>query len=221
MLFGTFVESLIEPPVTEIIDSSIKRLQSVGAFDGAQELTPLGRHLATLPVDVKIGKLMLYGAMFACVDSALTMAACLNYKNPFVSPFDKRREADAKKKEFSDAHSDQLTVLRAYKVRFYVSLIHNIVFVVFFLKKWRVAHSKSYLAGQNFANENYLSAKTLLKLADIKHQLLELLVAIDFIPVNLKNVRRKSGDDEVLSLTGSEVSLKFHDCGYFKRAFLS
>ena len=34
-----------------------------------------------------------------------------------VSPFDRRDEADAKKREFSTANSDHLTVLRAYKVR--------------------------------------------------------------------------------------------------------
>lgn len=69
------------------------------------------------------------------------------------------------------------------------------------------AYKKSSSAGQNFANENYLSHKTLLTLADIKHQFLELLVSIDFVPINLKG-KRKSGDDQVLALTGADVSFK-------------
>lgn len=50
------------------------------------------------------------------MDSVLTIAACLSYKSPFVSPFSKRKEADAKKKEFAVSNSDHLTVLSAYKV---------------------------------------------------------------------------------------------------------
>lgn len=50
------------------------------------------------------------------MDSVLTIAACLSYKTPFVSPFSKLKEASAKKKQFSCSNSDQLTVLNAYKV---------------------------------------------------------------------------------------------------------
>ncbi|GJQ77496.1 hypothetical protein Trydic_g20887 [Trypoxylus dichotomus] len=178
--------SVLETPTSESISAAIRRLQYVGALDKCNSLTPLGHHLATLPVDVKIGKLMLYGAIFGCVDSALTIAACLSHKSPFTSPFGKKEKVDAKKKEFSHGYSDQITTLNAYK-------------------KWLAAHRKSYFAGQNFANENYLSHKTLLTLADIKHQYLELLVSIDFVPVNLK-AKRKPGDDQVLSLTGTNFN---------------
>lgn len=106
----------MEPPVKENIDSAIKRLQDVGAFDKENSLTPLGQHLAALPVDVRIGKLMLYGAIFSCVDAALTMAAALSNKSPFVTPFGKKEQATAKKKEFAIGHSDHLTVLVAYRV---------------------------------------------------------------------------------------------------------
>lgn len=54
----------MEPPSEESILSAIKRLQDVGAFDSKDNLTPLGHHLAALPVDVRIGKLMLFGAIF-------------------------------------------------------------------------------------------------------------------------------------------------------------
>lgn len=65
---------------------------------------------------------------------------------------------------------------------------------------------KSRLAGHNFANENYLSIKTLQTLADIKHQLLELLVSIGFVPVNVGR-KRRTGEDCVLTITGDEVSV--------------
>lgn len=117
-MFVSILGSFIEPPTVENMLSAIKRLESVGALDKDDNLTPLGHHLAALPVDVRIGKLMLYGAIFGCVDAALTMAACLSYKNPFVSPFGKRDEANKKKFSFSAGFSDQITVLMAYKVRY-------------------------------------------------------------------------------------------------------
>lgn len=58
----------MEPPSVESVSSAIKRLQDVGAFDNDDNLTALGEILATLPVDVRIGKLMLFGAIFQVID---------------------------------------------------------------------------------------------------------------------------------------------------------
>lgn len=85
-----FTGKTIEPPLKSNIDGALTRLQDVGALDKAFALTALGKHLAALPVDVRIGKLMLFGAIFCCVDSALTMAAFLSHKSPFVAPFGKK-----------------------------------------------------------------------------------------------------------------------------------
>jgi hypothetical protein len=59
---------------------------------------------------------MLFGAIFCCLDSVLTIAACLSYKSPFVVPFGKKEQADVRKRDFSTGNSDHLTVLTAYKV---------------------------------------------------------------------------------------------------------
>jgi len=59
---------------------------------------------------------MLFGAIFGCLDSVLTIAACLSYKSPFVAPFQKKEQADLRKREFSTGNSDHLTILNAYKV---------------------------------------------------------------------------------------------------------
>lgn len=59
-----FSGNILEPPSEESINSAIKSLQDVGAFDGEQNLTPLGHILSSFPVDVRIGKLMVLGAIF-------------------------------------------------------------------------------------------------------------------------------------------------------------
>lgn len=57
--------------------------------DNKPVLTALGFHLATLPVEPRVGKMMLYGAIFGCVEPAITIAAAMSCRNPFVAPFDK------------------------------------------------------------------------------------------------------------------------------------
>lgn len=182
------LERTLEPPSIESIDSALKRLRDIGALDEDNDLTPLGKHLAALPVDVRIGKLMLYGAIFCCLDSALTMAACLSYKSPFVAPFALKEAADKKKREFAAAHSDQLTVLRAYK-------------------EWLKHCDKSRRAGQVFAQENFLSYKTLLTLADMKKQFLELLASIGFVPGDVRGVKRGYEIDKVTNVTGPQINV--------------
>lgn len=134
---------LVEPPATESLNAAKQRLRDLGALTAEEKLTPLGYHLACLPVDVRIGKLMLFGAIFRCLDPALTIAASLAFKSPFVrkasrksrpsrppvcpnypvpplfpqvSPWDKREEANEKKLAFAVANSDHLALLQAYKV---------------------------------------------------------------------------------------------------------
>lgn len=75
---------LIEPPAMGSLDAAKQRLQDLGALTADERLTPLGYHLACLPVDVRIGKLMLFGAIFRCLDPALTIAGSLAFKSPFV-----------------------------------------------------------------------------------------------------------------------------------------
>jgi HrpA-like RNA helicase len=47
----------------ESIASAIKTLRQIGALDEKENLTSLGQHLAALPVDVRVGKMLLYGAV--------------------------------------------------------------------------------------------------------------------------------------------------------------
>lgn len=46
--------------------------------------------MAQLPVDARVGKLLLLGASLECLAPVLTMAACLSYKSPFAAPPDQQ-----------------------------------------------------------------------------------------------------------------------------------
>ena len=142
-------------------------------------LTALGFHLATLPVDPRVGKMMIYGALFNCVDPALTIAAAMSARNPFMSPFDKRDEADARRKEFSTENSDHLTTLKAFN-------------------DWRdLRKKKGDRSSQSFLRDNFLSRLTLFQMEDLRRQFTDLLIDIGFLPkkfrCDIKRVGRSGG----------------------------
>ncbi|KAM6433419.1 putative ATP-dependent RNA helicase DHX57 [Rhynochetos jubatus] len=181
---------LIEPPRTESLRASKLRLQDLGALTPDEKLTPLGYHLASLPVDVRIGKLMLFGTIFRCLDPALTIAASLAFKSPFVSPWDKREEANKKKLEFAVGNSDYLALLQAYK-------------------GWRLSIKEGCQASYNYCRENFLSGRVLQEIASLKRQFTELLSDIGFVKEGLraKDIEKWSqGGDGVLDATGEEAN---------------
>ena len=107
----------MECPQKNNINSTLIRLQDVGALDAQQKLTLLGLNLAKLPVDIRVGKLILLGVIFSCLDSALTIAAFLSHnKNLFLSGQKIRDKVKEKKEKFGVIDSDQLTLLKMYKV---------------------------------------------------------------------------------------------------------
>mmetsp|Transcript_14939 Transcript_14939/g.48465 ORF Transcript_14939/g.48465 Transcript_14939/m.48465 type:complete len:651 (-) Transcript_14939:268-2220(-) len=151
-------EQLLEPPSRPAVLQALRMLVELDALEldgstlGAGErLTPLGQHLATLPTDVRIGKFLLLGAIFGVADEALTIAAILSGRSPFLSPFDKREAADAAKRGFAVGQSDHLTILNAYN------------------------HFDGRSGGERFAfaREHFLSIRSLQTIAQLKRQLLE------------------------------------------------
>ncbi|XP_027773875.1 DExH-box ATP-dependent RNA helicase DExH7, chloroplastic isoform X2 [Solanum pennellii] len=123
-----FLSMALEPPKDEAIMSAISLLYEVGAVEGNEELTPLGYHLARLPVDVLVGKMLLYGGVFGCLSPILSISAFLSYKSPFVYPKDERQNVErAKLALLSDKlgcetdsdsgnwQSDHLLMMVAYK----------------------------------------------------------------------------------------------------------
>jgi len=178
------------------VANAVSRLQEVAALDSTQELTPLGWHLAGLPIDVRIGKVLLFGAIFKCLDSALTIAACLSYRTPFASPFGKREEAMKKKMSFAVWNSDVLSALRAFT-------------------GWSQAAKKGGKAGFVYAKDNFLSVKTLETIVTMKHQFAEHLANIGFLPdgVTFRRLDRGGGNktEAVVNLTGPEINANNQD----------
>ncbi|ODQ50805.1 P-loop containing nucleoside triphosphate hydrolase protein, partial [Saitoella complicata NRRL Y-17804] len=162
------LSKVIEPPSDEAVKNAILTLRTLQALSREEDLTPLGFHLGRLPVDVRIGKLIVMACIFGCLDPCLTIAAAMSIKSPFVAPIDKRAEADMKKRAFATGMSDHLTVLAAYN-------------------RWLAVRAEGFQAERAFLFDNFLSGRTLSQISDIKRQLAELLCDIGFLKGNVRS----------------------------------
>ncbi|BDA50474.1 3'-5' RNA helicase YTHDC2 [Coccomyxa sp. Obi] len=115
-----FLDKAVEPPPAVSVANAVRLLQDIGALEAPGErLTVLGRHLAALPLPPRIGKMLLYGVLFGCLDPILTISCCMAYRDPWVLPIEAnaRRAATAAKQALSDGAggcSDHLALVRAY-----------------------------------------------------------------------------------------------------------
>jgi HrpA-like RNA helicase len=85
----------MDPPSASAVQSALDTLVAISALSADHPdlpLTPLGAHLARLPVDPHLGKMLIYASVFGCLDPVLTIAACLSYKSPFSSSIDRRSQ---------------------------------------------------------------------------------------------------------------------------------
>jgi HrpA-like RNA helicase len=129
-------------------------------------LTPLGRCLANLPLDVHLGKMLVMATLLDCLEPALTIAAALSYQLPFVAPFDQREAADKARIAFDGGSaSDLIAVARAFA-------------------QWRAlrAHKtgEARRLESDFCRRHYLSATRLHAIDKARHDLRRTLSNIGF-----------------------------------------
>lgn len=112
----------IEPPSEESIDHSLVYLVEQNALNEREELTPMGRMLAELPVDIQIGKMLIMASIFHIVEPIVAMAAALSVQSPFVSNLKCDYETMQTRKQCINEHGDPLTLLNVYNEWIQVNL---------------------------------------------------------------------------------------------------
>ncbi|KAH0173909.1 ATP-dependent RNA helicase A, partial [Aureobasidium melanogenum] len=152
----------LDPPSLKNIRRAIDALIDVGALTSSEELTPLGNQLAKLPLDAQLGKLILLSSVFGCLDFALSVAATLSSKSPFVAPMGAKKQADTVRLGFKRGNSDLLTAYNAYCA-------------------WRKACTTPGISEQQFCRKNFLSPINLGNIEDLKSQLLASLSDAGFV----------------------------------------
>ena len=104
----------VDPPHPEAIRDGLKTLFEIGAVNERRELTPLGKRLAKMPVDPRIGKMIFAGEENQCLAEILVIAAALEIQDPRVRPVEKQKAADAQHEKFRHETSDFLSLLKLW-----------------------------------------------------------------------------------------------------------
>ena len=105
----------LDPPTPRAIADGYQLLQELGAVDAARELTPLGRELAKLPLDPRVGRIVLAARDEGCLAEALVIASALSVPDPRERPLDRAQAADQAHLAFRDARSDFLSLLALWE----------------------------------------------------------------------------------------------------------
>ena len=105
----------VEPPGPRAIADGYQLLQELGAVDAERRLTPLGRELARLPVDPRVGRMVLAAREHGCVAEVLVIASALSVPDPRERPLAKQQAADQAHLLFRDERSDFLSLIALWE----------------------------------------------------------------------------------------------------------
>ena len=131
----------LDPPDTRLVNDGVRLLQELKAMDDERRVTSLGQQIAGIPVDPRLGRMLLAASRHHCLAEMLIVAAFLEGQDPRERPSDAEQQAREKHALFADARSDFITVLniwRAYDEQS-AALSRNQ------LRKWCREHFLSFL----------------------------------------------------------------------------
>jgi len=165
----------LDPPDRRFINDGYRLLRELGAVDEARGVTGLGRRLARLPVDPRLGRMLLAAGELGCLKELLVIAAGLSIRDPRERPADAAAQADERHAAFRHPRSDFMSLLKLWE-------------------QWQERRKHdSGSAQRRWCRENFLSFLRLREWQDLHRQLLGLLnemglrpneVAADYAPVH-------------------------------------
>jgi ATP-dependent RNA helicase DHX57 len=182
-----------QPPTEDAVRSALNVLSEIGAVSilkpadetsrvpSTEELTPLGQHLAKLPVDARLGKMLIFGALFRCIDTVLTVAASLSASQSiFSSSLYENQEARAARLGFADPQSDFLSLVNVWDA----------------YKKCSGPNEE-----RKFCKAKFLNLRALREIGDARSHYLDLLAGLGFLEKKHLGYdqRKREYDERVVS----------------------
>jgi ATP-dependent helicase HrpA len=109
----------VQPPEDRNIKDGLSLLEELGAVDLSvndprKKLTGLGIQLAKLPVDPRLGRMILAAKQFGCVHEVMVISAALSIQDPRERPLDKQQASDEKHRRFFDKNSDYMAFVNLW-----------------------------------------------------------------------------------------------------------
>ena len=153
----------LERPSGRAIADGYQLLQELGAVDEANELTPLGQELARLPLDPRVGRMILEARKREALDEVLIIASALSVQDVRDRPMDAQPQADQAHVKFDDEKSEFSGYLKLWK---WIGAARG--------DKAEVsgAHKLSNRQFEQLLRQNFISVRRLREWKDIYSQLL-------------------------------------------------
>ncbi|WP_348067303.1 ATP-dependent RNA helicase HrpA [Polaromonas sp.] len=151
--------AFIEPPQGRAIADGYQLLAELGAVDDDNELTPVGRNLARLPLDPRVGRMILEARDRQALDEVLVIASALSVQDVRDRPMDKQAQADQQHAKFDDEKSEFSGYLKLWKWLGDVRGGHDAV------------HKLTNRQYENLLRENYINIRRVREWRDIHSQL--------------------------------------------------
>uniref|UniRef100_H2LL52 RNA helicase n=1 Tax=Oryzias latipes TaxID=8090 RepID=H2LL52_ORYLA len=179
-----FLSRALDPPQPQSVSNAVNLLRKIGAcHPNDHTLTPLGHHLASLPVNVKIGKMLIYGAILGCLEPIATIAAAMTEKSPFSTPMNRKEEANLAKAALAVANSDHLTIYNAYL-------------------GWKTVQTEGLKAEMSYCRKHFLNRTALITMEDVKHDLTKMMEQVGFWSSRPSRVKQQAA-----SLSKQQISV--------------
>ncbi len=105
----------VEPPDSRQINDGYKLLEELRAVDERRQVTDLGRQLSRLPLDPRLGRMVLAARDYGCISEALIVVSALSVQDPRERPLDAQQAADEKHARFRDDRSDFVSFLKLWE----------------------------------------------------------------------------------------------------------
>ncbi|KAJ6358173.1 hypothetical protein OIU78_005914 [Salix suchowensis] len=140
---GEFLSAALQPPESLAVQNAIGFLKMIGALDEKENLTNLGKYLTMLPVDPKLGKMLIMGAIFHCFDPCVNNSVRAQCQGSFPSATRQKGIFSAKD------YSDHMALVRAYE-------------------GWKEAEREG--SAYEYCWRNFLSAQTLQAIHSLRKQ---------------------------------------------------
>lgn len=104
----------LDPPDARLIKDGYRQLHEIGALDGLGQVTQTGHRLVRLPLDPRLGRMLLEAGQEAALREVLVITAALSVQDPRERPLDKRQQADEAHAHFQEPSSDFMGLLKLW-----------------------------------------------------------------------------------------------------------
>ena len=181
----------LDRPDQRLLSDGIKLLKELNALDKEDQLTPIGRQLATIPVDPRYARILSEANKLSCLRDALVVISLLSMQDPRERPAEMRQKADQKHKLLEHPRSDFYT----------------------YLKLWQAIHdgkeASSNAQFKKLCTQNFWSIARIFEWRELYRQLAsackelgwktQTWQTIDLTPVDVKQKAQKNKSDKALA----------------------